>query len=66
MTLLCTGKELVSQIIDKYRAKSGDQDMTEIFLFNANRVNPTLTLDEIGIKNNGYIEVIRRHIDYGA
>ena len=45
----CMPDEKVSEIIEKYRRKSGDLDRSEKFIFNAKTLNPNLTVAEAGI-----------------
>ena len=53
----CLPNEKVSEMIEKYRARSGDWDPTKTFTFNAKRLAPSLTLAEAGISNNANIFV---------
>ena len=53
----CMPNEKVSEMIEKYRAISGDRDPTTTFTFNAKRLAPSLTLAEAGISNNANIFV---------
>ena len=52
-------EEKVSEIIKKYRMKSGDQDLTEKYIFNAKDLNQDLTVSEAGITNNANIFVAK-------
>ena len=56
----CKLDEKVSDIIEKYRNKSGDMDPNKIFVFNAKKMNPNLTVEETGIVNNGNIFVVSK------
>ena len=54
----CTPDEKVSEIIQKYRAKSNDKDNTKKFIYNAKQLNQDLTAAEAGIMNNSNIFVV--------
>ena len=53
----CMPDEKISAIIERYRAKSGDNSPTKKFTFNAKNLVPSLTLSEAGISNNANIFV---------
>ena len=55
--LKCTYDDKVSDIIEKYRNKSGDKEK-RLFIFNAKYLNPDLTVVEAGITHNSDIYVI--------
>ena len=57
MTILCKSEDLVSTIIKRFRDKTLFKEPAQ-FIFNAKRLNETLTVAESGIKNNNYIFVI--------
>ena len=55
----CKGNETVSDAIEKYRIKSGDNDMSKKFVLNARTLkNLSLTISEVGATNNSNIFVI--------
>ena len=54
----CMPDEKVSEIIEKYRRKSGDRDPTKKFIFNARPLYQTLTVAETGLSNNANIFVV--------
>ena len=54
----CMPNEKVSDIIKKYRSKSGDTDETKKFIFNAKNLNPELNVGEAGISQNANIFVV--------
>ena len=54
----CMPDEKVSEIIEKYRSKSGDRDPTKKFIFNARPISQTLTVAETGLSNNANIFVV--------
>ena len=58
-------KEKVSEIIEKYRNKSGDHDPHKKFIFNAKPLNHSLTLAQAGIINNANIFVIKTKLITG-
>ena len=62
----CKLDEKASDIIEKYRNKSGDRDHENIFVFNSKRINQNLTLKENGIMNNSNIFVIKPHVEYAS
>ena len=57
--IICQNSEKVSDMILRYRNKTGDYDKNKIFIFNAKRLNPNLCLFEAGICNNANIFVVR-------
>ena len=56
--------EKVSDIILKYRLRSGDQDLTKTFVFNAKNLNTQLTAAEAGFTNNCNIFVVSTRPNY--
>ena len=58
-TISCNRKEKVSDLIEKYRIKSGDRDLSKKFVFNAKILDFSLTIDEAGLHNNSHIFVVR-------
>ena len=54
----CQLNERVSDLIQRYRTKSGDRDPSKKFIFNAKNLNQSLTIEEAGITNNGNIFVV--------
>jgi hypothetical protein len=54
----CMPDEKVSEVIEKYRSKSGDRDQTKKFIFNAKNLAPGLSVAEAGITNNANIFVV--------
>jgi len=54
----CMPEEKVSEVIEKYRSKSGDRDPTKKFIFNAKNLAPGLSIAEAGITNNANIFVV--------
>ena len=54
----CMPEDKVSDMIEKYRIKSGDRDTTKKFIFNAHALNPSLKLIEAGITNNANVFVV--------
>ena len=55
--LKCTEDNKVSDIIEKYRNKSGDKE-SRLFIFKKKILNPDLTASEAGISNNANIFVV--------
>ena len=64
--ILCTDDELVSDIIQKYRNKTGDKDESKKFIFNAKQLNSSLTVKMAGITDNSNIFVVTTKGDKGA
>ena len=54
----CMQEDKVSSIIEKYRMKSGDNDDSKKFIFNAKNLNPSLSIAEAGITHNANIFVV--------
>ena len=55
----CNINEKVSDLIEKYRIKCGDRDLSKKFIFNAKFLNFSLTLEEAGLTNNSNVFVIK-------
>ena len=56
--IMATPKEKVSELIEKYRMKSGDLDPTKKFIFLAKNLNPSLTCAEAGMVEGSNIFVV--------
>jgi len=54
----CLSDEKVSDVIQRYRSKSGDNDPTKKFIFNAKALNCDLTVAEAGLTHNCNIFVV--------
>ncbi len=54
----CLSNEKVSEVIKKYRIKSGDNEETKKFIFNAKNLSPSLTVAEAGLTDNANIFVV--------
>ena len=66
VTIQCTLNDKVSSLIQSYRNKTGDNDEEfEKFIFNAKRLNETLTVAEAGLTNNSVIFVLNTRVDGG-
>ena len=50
--------EKVSEIIKKYRKKSGDNDLSRKFIYNGRALHPCLTMAEAGLINGVNIFVV--------
>jgi hypothetical protein len=57
IAIICSFNEKVSNVIKKYRIKSGDYDTTEKFIFDARNLNQSLTVYEAGLQNHSKIFV---------
>ena len=51
--------EKVSELIKRYRTKTGDDDTTKKFIFNAKALNESLSVAEAGLANNLNVFVVR-------
>ena len=58
LSIQCMPDEKVKEVIQRYRIKSGDNDQTKKFIFNAKNLNQELSVGEAGITNNGNIFVV--------
>ena len=58
MNIQCKSNEKVSDLIQRYRDKSGDNDPTKKFIFNAKNLPKDKTISEAGIYNNSNIFVV--------
>ena len=58
ITIQCNINGSVSDLIEKYRAISGDKDTSRKFIYDARVLNPSLTLKEEGILNNSNVFVV--------
>ena len=54
----CREKDYISDVIKKYRKYSLDNNQTEKFIFNAQTLSPSLTVDESGLMNGANIHVV--------
>ena len=54
----CMPNEKVSSLIEKYRNKTNDRDLTEKFVFNANTLDPQLFVFETGITDGSHIFIV--------
>ena len=55
----CNKSEKVSDLIERYRIKSGDRDLSERFIYNSKDLNFSLSVEEAGISNNSNIFMIK-------
>ena len=55
ISIQCLNDEKASDIIQKYRWKSGNNDLTMKFIYNAKNLNPSLTVAEAGLTMNANI-----------
>ena len=58
LMIQCQPHEKVRELIQRYRTKSGDEDPTKKFIFNAKNLSEELTVSEAGIANNANIFVV--------
>ena len=57
ITVQCQTNQKVSELIERYRIKSGDRDPSKQFKFNTRSLNENKTVAEEGIPNQGIIFV---------
>ena len=57
-SIYCSFNEKVSNVIKKYIIKTGDYDTTKKFIFDANDLNQSLTVGEVGLNNGSTILVV--------
>ena len=62
----CNINDKVSEIIKKYRLRSGDNDPFRIFYFNGKILNVNLTCSEAGLNNGASIFVVNTVVIKGA
>ena len=58
LMIQCMPNEKVSELIKRYRTKSGDHEPTKKFIFNAKQLNVTLNCAEAGLTNDSNIFVV--------
>ena len=58
IVIQCLPDEKVSDVIQRYRTKSGDNDTTKKFIFNAKALNQSLSVAEAGLANNVNVFVV--------
>ena len=56
----------ISELIEKYRAKTDDHDEKKKFIFNAKQLNPSLSVSEAGLAENANIFVVATRGVQGA
>ena len=59
IVIQCLPDERVSELIKRYRTKTGDDDITKKFIFNAKALNESLSVAEAGLANNVNVFVVR-------
>ena len=60
LEIQCNQEEKVSELIQKYRIKSGNYAQNIKFIYNAKNLNPDLTLAEAGVINGANVFVVTR------
>ena len=58
IAISCKPSDKFADVIEKYRNKSLDNDKDNKFIFNSHVLDPRLTVEELRISNNNYIEVV--------
>ena len=66
ISIQCNLNDKVSTIIQAYKNKTQDFDPKNKFIFNAKRLNETLTCAEAGINNNSIIFVLNEKNQIGG
>ena len=59
LKIQCTSSDRVSELIERYRTKSQDNDPTKKFIFNARELDANLTVGEAGLYEGSNIFVIK-------
>ena len=59
LKIQCTSSDRVSDLIERYRTKSQDNDPTKKFIFNARELDANLTVGEAGLYEGSNIFVIK-------
>ena len=54
----CCSTDKVSDVIERYRKKSGDNDDNLKFIYNSRRLNPSITIREADINHYGIVLVV--------
>ena len=54
----CLDTDRLSEVIQRYRVKSNDNDDSKKFIFNAKQLNMSLTVGEAGLTDNANIFVV--------
>ena len=57
IVVACNFNEKMQNVIERYRNKSNDRDMEEIFIYDAKKINPSKTVAETKLNNLSYIYV---------
>ena len=58
----CSPDEKISNIIQKYRMKSGDYDTRRVFLYNAKKLEPDKTALQEGLRHSITVIVTKTHV----
>ena len=56
----CFSNEKISSVINKYKIKTNDFKNYS-FVFNSMKVNPDLTVEQVGLKDNGHLFVLEEN-----
>ena len=63
MLIRCSKNEKLSDVIKRYREKSGDNNLQKQFIYNTKNLdNHNLTIEELGISNNSNIFVVKQNL----
>ena len=58
LNIQCKESDMVSVLIQRYRNKTGDNDTTKKFIYNAKNLEKNITVKQAGISNNANIFVV--------
>ena len=58
IAIFCSPNEKISDVIERYRKRSGDYDTTRIFLFNGLEINQSLSVSEAALRGVLVITVL--------
>lgn len=58
LNIQCKESDMVSNLIQRYRSKTGDVDTTKKFIYNAKNLEKNITVKQAGITNNANIFVV--------
>ena len=58
LNIQCKESDMVSDLIQKYRNKTGDNNTTKKFIYNAKNLEKNITVKQAGISNNANIFVV--------
>ena len=66
LKIQCSKSDKISDVIDRYRTKSQDNDKTKKFIFNARELDQNLTVEQAGLYEGSNIFVVTTYGVEGA